>query len=86
MNIVVTGASKGIGFELVSELSRNPDLRVIALSRDESRLRLLLDGSANPHNKNIHILPFDISDFNKQEFISHKNSDHEITVFKSIKK
>ena len=42
-NIIITGTSSGIGFELVNIFQKNH--RVLALSRDNSKLReLKLDG------------------------------------------
>mgnify|MGYP005706997853 CR=1 FL=1 len=43
-NIIITGTSSGIGFELVNIFSKN-NHRVLALSRDNSKLiELKLDG------------------------------------------
>jgi len=43
-NIIITGTSSGIGFELVNIFSKK-NHRVLALSRDNSKLReLKLDG------------------------------------------
>ena len=43
-NIIITGTSSGIGFELVNIFSKK-NHRVLALSRDKSKLReLKLDG------------------------------------------
>jgi 3-oxoacyl-[acyl-carrier protein] reductase len=61
MNIVVTGASRGIGFETAYELSRYAEHQVIALSRDEKKLRQLLDKAQTSGNNNLHIHKFDIS-------------------------
>lgn len=41
MNIIVTGASRGIGFELVKLLSANTENTVIAIARNADKLELL---------------------------------------------
>jgi 3-oxoacyl-[acyl-carrier protein] reductase len=41
MNIVVTGASRGIGYEVVKQLSRNGDNTVFAVSRNAAKLEQL---------------------------------------------
>jgi short-subunit dehydrogenase len=52
MTILITGASKGIGFEMVKQLSENPNTLVIAVSRNIAPLTKLID------QKNTHsILP-----------------------------
>ncbi len=52
MTILITGASKGIGFEMVKQLSENPNTLVIAVSRNIAPLTKLID------KKNTHsILP-----------------------------
>lgn len=43
MNIVITGASSGVGFEAVLELTRNNDNHIVALARSEDKLQRLLD-------------------------------------------
>ena len=43
MNIIVTGAGKGIGFELVKLFSANQDHHIIGISRDISKLEQLPD-------------------------------------------
>ena len=50
MNIVITGASSGIGFEAVLEFILKNENRVIALARSEDKLQRLLDiaTSLNP--------------------------------------
>jgi NAD(P)-dependent dehydrogenase (short-subunit alcohol dehydrogenase family) len=39
MNIVVTGTSRGIGFEVVKHLSKDLKNRIFALSRDNEEVR-----------------------------------------------
>jgi 3-oxoacyl-[acyl-carrier protein] reductase len=52
MTILITGASKGIGFEMVKQFSENPNTLVIAVSRNIVSLTKLID------QKNTHsILP-----------------------------
>jgi short-subunit dehydrogenase len=58
MNIVITGASSGIGREIAIKLSETPENRIIAISRNENALRSLEDGCKN---KNITATPFDIA-------------------------
>ena len=41
MNIVVTGASRGIGYELVKQFSINPDNTILAVSRNLEKLEQL---------------------------------------------
>ncbi|MVN21792.1 SDR family NAD(P)-dependent oxidoreductase [Mucilaginibacter arboris] len=50
MNIIITGASSGIGFEAVIELIQQPGHRIIALARSEEKLARLLEisQSLNP--------------------------------------
>jgi NAD(P)-dependent dehydrogenase (short-subunit alcohol dehydrogenase family) len=50
MNIIITGASSGIGFEAVIELIQQPGHRVIALARSENKLARLheISQSLNP--------------------------------------
>lgn len=43
MNIVVTGASSGLGFEIVLELIRKTEHRVVAVSRNSEKLKRLLE-------------------------------------------
>ena len=42
MNILITGASKGIGFDTVLRLAEDPENRILALSRDEAGLQQLV--------------------------------------------
>jgi short-subunit dehydrogenase len=58
MNILITGASRGIGFETVKKLIADDSNNVIAVSRDEGRLRQLKKECNSP---NVNILPYDIT-------------------------
>ena len=61
MNIVITGASSGVGFESVLELIRNNSNRVVALARSEDKLRKLQEIALalNP-DCNLYSAKFDI--------------------------
>lgn len=50
MNIIITGASSGVGFEAVLEFILKNENRVVALARSEDKLQRLLDiaSSLNP--------------------------------------
>ncbi|HSU50922.1 MAG TPA: SDR family NAD(P)-dependent oxidoreductase, partial [Segetibacter sp.] len=45
MNIVITGASSGVGYETVMRLIENSNNKVIALARSEDKLRQLAQAS-----------------------------------------
>jgi len=61
-NIIVTGASSGIGFEAVLDLTANKDNQVIALARSTDKLRKLheIASSLNPDGGKLYPAQFDI--------------------------
>ena len=63
-NILVTGASRGIGFDTVIELAKNPANRVFALSRNKQKLEML---KAMSKTQNVEPIAFDLADFNKKK-------------------
>ncbi|MDB4921375.1 SDR family oxidoreductase [Mucilaginibacter sp.] len=83
MNIIVTGASSGVGFEAVLELILSGKHKVIALSRSQDKLERLLEiaHGLNP-DAEIFALTFDIvhDDYaGLQQFISN-NFDNRVDV------
>lgn len=58
MNIIITGASKGIGFDTVLKLAENPDNQILALSRDEEGLQKLV---ARTRLGNVDYLVYDVT-------------------------
>jgi 3-oxoacyl-[acyl-carrier protein] reductase len=62
MNIIVTGASRGIGHELVKLLSANVSNNVIAISRNAEKLKQLqTDCFTQNKTNNVRILPCDLA-------------------------
>lgn len=61
MNIIVAGAGRGIGFEVVKKFALSGDHRIIALSRNTGKLEILAGEAAhlNPGAK-VHPLSFDL--------------------------
>lgn len=61
-NIIITGASSGIGFEAALELVSNPKNKVIALARSTDKLRKLHDIASSLHVEGGELFPaqFDI--------------------------
>lgn len=63
MNIVVTGASRGIGYELVRFLSKDPDNIIFAISRNERKLHDLKEACAAENMyDNVHIVAEDLTE------------------------
>lgn len=63
MNIIVTGASRGIGYELVKFLSNTADNTVIAVSRNTQKLeQLKVDCLVQNKSANVIIISCDLSD------------------------
>jgi 3-oxoacyl-[acyl-carrier protein] reductase len=60
--IVIVGASRGIGSELVKLLAKDPSNRVIALSRDTQKMRASFDGL-----KNVELHGFDLGSSVRQQ-------------------
>jgi short-subunit dehydrogenase len=59
MNILVTGASKGIGFEIVKQFSMESTNNIVAISRDIELLQELKSTCKNEYNNDIHIYSID---------------------------
>ena len=61
MNILVTGASRGIGYELVKTFASRGNCRIIALSRNDDRLKALAEYcSVNFPSSQVIPFPFDL--------------------------
>ena len=65
MNIIVTGASQGIGFELVKKFSQDKQNVIIAISRNMQRLRTLQGVCKNINMEaKVHAIKYDITSEN----------------------
>src|ERR1035438_9054094 len=73
MNIVITGASKGIGPEIIKILCRHKGNHIVAVSRNGEALRKLVGESMKVHAE-AKILPceFDLSQFDFYPFLLQK--------------
>ncbi|MEK7254206.1 MAG: SDR family oxidoreductase [Bacteroidota bacterium] len=69
MNIFVTGASRGIGFSLVKVLSRNPQNKILAMSRDVEALNAALSNLEGGAPKNVVAAAFDVRNFKENELV-----------------
>ena len=68
MNIIITGASRGIGYELAKILSQDPKNKVIAVSRNKEKLDKLAGESKSG---NIYAIHLDLNDsLSRNNFIS----------------
>ena len=77
MNIIVTGASRGIGYELVKILSADNSNKVIAVSRNADKLNQLKN-DCKTHNSfdNVIAIPCDLSDSKAVEGLQVEVNKH----------
>ncbi len=69
MNILITGASRGIGYDTALRLAANPDHQVYVLSRNVERLEELSNTAESRYgHANLHVIPFDITSLEVAEF------------------
>lgn len=85
MNIIITGASRGIGFEAARIFARDPQHNVFALARGIAGLEKLLQESKNGNGAgNMSIFPFDLlnGDYKSEliPLILHKMKSVDILV------
>ncbi len=79
MNILVTGASRGLGFEIVKQFAVNTSNNIVALSRDFDALQNLKKICKKEYNNSIHIYSIDfLSDSfsNDLDFILENHRSH----------
>lgn len=67
MNIVVTGASKGIGYETVLALSKDKNNHIIAMARNAAQLLTLQDACFALHQNRITCFPCDMTNIHLAE-------------------
>ena len=66
MNIIITGASRGIGSEIAKLFANNTNNHIILISRNQEKLNELInDCKSNNASANISALPFDLTDINE---------------------
>lgn len=70
MNIIITGASKGIGYQLVKRFCEVSDTNIIALARSYELLTKLKAECFNEYNKKITIFEYDLSKQQDSEFLA----------------
>jgi short-subunit dehydrogenase len=64
MNVMITGASRGIGFETVKYFARQPDMNVYALSRNKAALgRLVTECAGLNKTSVVHPVAIDLDKF-----------------------
>lgn len=68
MNFLITGASRGIGYDTALALAAERDHRVFVLSRNEERLRALADVAAERYgHRNIEVFAADLGSIDASE-------------------
>ncbi len=81
MNIVITGASRGIGYELVRKMSKFSSHCVFAISRNKEKLNDLKQLCLNESGfENVIALPFDLTAFSKLAELKTEIEKHVSTI------
>ena len=60
MNIIVTGASSGIGYQTVLELARTGDHHIVVISRNINKLKVLKADAESATKSKVSIIAFDL--------------------------
>jgi len=61
MNIILTGASRGIGYETSKILAREKNNQIVAIARNKAALeRLSRECTRETGFRNVHVMPFDL--------------------------
>ena len=84
MNILVTGASRGIGFEIVKQYASNPANNIVAVSRDLELLQNLKGICKKEYDNDISIYSVDFTSSNLRNeiegILSNHNSHFDIVI------
>ena len=75
MNVVVTGASSGIGYEIVKELVRANVHTIYAISRNRNQLDALKEECKSIGNTEVIVLPIDLCEINTMDLNSVINNE-----------
>jgi len=76
MNILITGASKGLGFELVQKFANDKANNIVAIARNIGQLKILKEICINKFQNNIHIYSIDFLSENLGNEISEVLEKH----------
>ena len=84
MNILITGASKGIGYEVVKQFAKNPNNNIVALARDIEQLEQLKEDCKLQYGNNIYIYSIDFLaesfNYNLQKALSNHQHHFDIII------
>lgn len=75
--ILITGASRGIGYDTALQLAQDATNQIYVLSRNKEKLKTLQQAA---NSKNIHIIPFDLANFEEEKLIAALKEINSIDV------
>lgn len=73
MNIIVTGASSGIGYQTVLELAKAGGHHIVAISRNKDKLEILKTEAEINAESNVQVIPFDLGNNDYSNFFHEIN-------------
>lgn len=77
MNILITGASKGIGCELVKQFAQNTDNKIVAFARNKDELNKLKSFCETNYENNIYVYSIDFLDDSFAELLKEVLLNHQ---------
>ncbi|MEM1216442.1 MAG: SDR family oxidoreductase [Bacteroidota bacterium] len=71
MNFILTGTSRGIGYDTALELAAYPEHQILAISRNEARLQTLVDTAAERYgHRNLSYLAADLTQLDRTALLA----------------
>ena len=84
MNIIVSGASSGIGYQTVLELAKTGEHHIMAISRNQTNLEKLKVEAELANTSKVHIISFDLSQKDYGNLLDEINHYFHLNIGNSV--